>query len=76
MSIKLYDIAEVTEILKVHRRTVYNYVKDGQLKATKMGKYLRVREEDLQKIVVSLYSKECFVQTQLYNTDRNYSFRY
>ena len=37
MSIKLYDIAEVTEILKVHRRTVYNYVKDGQLKATKNG---------------------------------------
>lgn len=51
MSIKLYDILEVTEILKVHRRTVYNYIKEGQLKATKMGKYLRVREEDLQDFI-------------------------
>ena len=46
-SFKLYTIDEIAEILKVTQRTVYNYIKSGSLKAIKIGKYWRVRHEDL-----------------------------
>ena len=45
--IKVYTLGEVQDILKVTQRTVYNYIKGGKLKAVKMGKYWRVRHEDL-----------------------------
>jgi len=45
---KLYTIEEITEILKVTQRTVYNYIKAGQLKAIKIGKYWRIKHTDLQ----------------------------
>lgn len=44
---KLYTIDEIAEILKVTQRTVYNYIKSESLKAIKIGKYWRVRHEDL-----------------------------
>jgi len=50
-SLKLYTIEEISEILKVTTRTVYNYIKSGSLKALKMGKYWRVTEADLLKFV-------------------------
>lgn len=46
--IKLYTIDEVVEILKVTRRTVYGYIKDGKLDAVKVGRYWRVRAEALE----------------------------
>jgi len=45
---KLYSIEEITEILKVTQRTVYNYIKAGHLKAIKIGKYWRIKHTDLQ----------------------------
>ena len=45
--IKVYTLNEVQDILKVTQRTVYNYINSGKLKAVKMGKYWRVRHEDL-----------------------------
>ena len=45
--IKVYTLREVEDILKVTQRTVYNYINSGKLKAVKMGKYWRVRHEDL-----------------------------
>ena len=48
---KLYTIKELTEILKVTQRTVYNYIKSGHLKAVKIGKYWRVLHTDLQEFV-------------------------
>lgn len=47
--IKVYTLGEVVDILKVTRRTVYNYISSGNLKAAKIGKYWRVREEDLKE---------------------------
>ena len=47
--IRIYTLEEVMIILQVARRTVYNYIKNGDLKAVKMGKYWRVREEDLEE---------------------------
>ena len=45
--IKVYTLAEVQSILKVTQRTCYNYIKGGKIKAVKIGKYWRVRHEDL-----------------------------
>ena len=36
--LKVYTIDEVVELLHVTRRTVYSYIKDGKLKAVKIGK--------------------------------------
>lgn len=46
--LKVYTIEEVVELLKVTRRTVYSYIKDGKLKAVKLGKYWRVTEKNLE----------------------------
>lgn len=49
--IKVYTLDEVADILKVTKRTLYNYVKAGTLHAVKMGKYWRVSEESLQAFI-------------------------
>lgn len=49
--IKVYTLDEVAEILKVTKRTLYNYVKEGKLPAVKMGKYWRVSAESLQAFI-------------------------
>lgn len=49
--IKVYTIEEVCKILKVTRRTVYTYIKEGKLKAAKIGKYWRVNEADLLEML-------------------------
>ena len=46
--LKVYTLDEVAEILHVTKRTMYNYLKHGYLKAVKMGKYWRVTEENLR----------------------------
>lgn len=43
----VYTILEVMEILKVSRRTIYNYIKADQIKAIKLGKEWRITEEAL-----------------------------
>ncbi len=49
--IKVFTLDEVADILKVTKRTLYNYIKAGTLKAVKMGKYWRVSEESLQAFI-------------------------
>ncbi|MDY0345815.1 MAG: helix-turn-helix domain-containing protein [Bacilli bacterium] len=48
---KLYTIEEISVILKVTQRTIYNYIKDGQLKAVKIGKYWRIKHNDFQLLI-------------------------
>jgi putative molybdopterin biosynthesis protein len=49
--LKVYTLDEVQAIVKVTQRTLYNYIKAGTLKATKIGKYWRVRHNDLQEFL-------------------------
>lgn len=49
--LKVYTIDEVVELLHVTRRTVYSYIKDGKLKAVKIGKYWRVTQENLEEFL-------------------------
>lgn len=48
---KIYTIGELTQLLQVTQRTIYNYIKSGKLKAVKMGKYWRVTEEELKNFL-------------------------
>lgn len=45
---KVYTIDEVATLLHVTRRTIYTYIKDGKLKAVKIGKYWRITEKALE----------------------------
>jgi excisionase family DNA binding protein len=44
----LLSVDQVAEILKLHVRTVRNYVRDGRLKATRIGKQYRIALGDLE----------------------------
>lgn len=46
-TMKVYTLEELVDLLKVTKRTLYNYIKEGKLKAVKMGKYWRVTQKQL-----------------------------
>lgn len=46
--IKIYNAIEVAEMLHVTRRSVYSWIKDGKLKAVKIGKTWIVSYENLR----------------------------
>jgi len=47
MSDVLYSVEQVADRLGLHVRTVRNYVRDGRLKAVRIGKQYRIAGEDL-----------------------------
>ena len=47
----VYSLDEVAEILKVTKRTLYTYVKNGTIRAVKVGKYWRVTEASLNEFL-------------------------
>lgn len=49
----LYTVDEAAVILKVHKRTVWNYIKDGKLKACTFGKAKKITETDLKEFINS-----------------------
>ncbi|RKR86763.1 excisionase family DNA binding protein [Micromonospora pisi] len=48
MSQEMYSVEQVAERLGLHVRTVRNYVRDGRLKAVRIGKQYRITREDLE----------------------------
>lgn len=53
---KLYTLAEVAEILRVSRQTIYNNIRNGRIKVAKIGKEYRFTEEQLQNIIKNGYN--------------------
>lgn len=51
MSEHLLTVVEAAEILKVKKNTVYDMVKRGDLKGSKLGKQIRIRQEDLDDYI-------------------------
>jgi excisionase family DNA binding protein len=50
MSSDLYSVEQVAELLGLHVRTVRLYVREGRLKAVRIGKQYRIAREDLEKL--------------------------
>ena len=49
--LRVYTIDEVVDLLHVTKRSIYSYIKDGKLKAVKIGKYWRVTQENLEEFL-------------------------
>jgi excisionase family DNA binding protein len=49
--LKVYSLEEVTGILQLTKRTLYNYINGNKLKAVKIGKYWRVQHKDLKEFI-------------------------
>jgi len=45
---ELYSVEQVAQRLGLHVRTIRNYVRDGRLKAVRIGKQYRIAREDLE----------------------------
>jgi excisionase family DNA binding protein len=50
MSLDLYSVEQVAQLLGLHVRTVRNYVRAGRLKAFRIGKQYRIPREDLEAL--------------------------
>jgi excisionase family DNA binding protein len=50
MSQELYSVEQVAERLGLHVKTVRNYVREGRLKAVRIGKQYRIAQADLEAL--------------------------
>ncbi|MBB6480926.1 excisionase family DNA-binding protein [Spirochaeta isovalerica] len=50
MDDSFYSVESAAEKLDVHSRTVLRFIRDGKLKAVKVGRQWRIRREDLQAL--------------------------
>jgi excisionase family DNA binding protein len=50
MSGELYSVEQVAERLGLHVKTVRSYVREGRLKAVRIGKQYRIAREDLEAL--------------------------
>ena len=49
--IEVYTLKEIEELLQVTRRTLYNWLKAGKLKAFRVGREWRVTKESLEQFI-------------------------
>ncbi len=50
---RMLTVAEVASVMRVSRMTVYRLIRRGQLRAVKVGRNYRVREDDLERYLES-----------------------
>jgi len=48
---KYYTPEQVADNLQVHLKTVYNWIKKGNLKAVKVGHFWRISETELRRLL-------------------------
>ncbi len=48
MNGRFYSVEEISSILDIHPKTVQRYIREGKIKATKVGKAWRVMEKDFK----------------------------
>ena len=56
----LYTVTEVAKMLRVNRNHIYKLIKEGELKAVKIGS-IKVRKEDLEE----------YIERNIYNGGNN-----
>lgn len=47
---KLYSLKEVAEVLGVKYLTAYNYAVDGKIKTVRVGRFIRVSQDELERL--------------------------
>lgn len=52
-----YLVSEAAEILKVHQETVRIMIREGRLKAIKLGKTWQITESELERFLESLLAE-------------------
>ncbi|WP_203596071.1 helix-turn-helix domain-containing protein [Actinomadura bangladeshensis] len=50
MDDKMYSVEEVADLLGLHVRTVRRYIREGRLKAVRIGKQYRIGRDDLEEL--------------------------
>lgn len=55
---KFYTVQEVADLLQVHWQSVLNYIKNGKLKALKLGKGYRISQGSLDEFIANHTTKE------------------
>jgi len=48
---KYYTPEEVANLIKVSRKTIYNWIQEGRLKAVKIGHFWRISESELNRLL-------------------------
>jgi len=51
MEQRYYTVAKVAEMLDIHEKTIQRYIREGKLRATKVGKAWRISGHDLSLFV-------------------------
>lgn len=51
MSQELYSVYQVASLLDLHVKTVRGYVRDGRLKAVRIGKQYRIARDDIEALI-------------------------
>ena len=57
----MYTVQELAEILSLHPKTVQRFIREGKLKATKIGREWRVQKEDLREFASGKDALEGFI---------------
>lgn len=48
---RYYTPEQVADNLQVHLKTIYNWIREGRLKAVKIGHFWRISEAELKRIL-------------------------
>ena len=48
---KVFTPAEAAALLKVNPQTVWKYIREKRLRASKLGRVYRIREADLERLL-------------------------
>ena len=51
LSVELYTVKQVAYVLHVSERTIMNYIKDGRMKAQKVGGKWRFTKAEIERFV-------------------------
>ena len=49
--LRVFTPAEAAAILKVNPQTIWKYIREGKLMASKLGRVYRIREIDLENLL-------------------------
>lgn len=57
-------VADVASVLKLNQQTVYNLIGRGELAAVRVGRRIRIRREDFDRLIEEGYAKPPARRTQ------------